>query len=75
MYLDSNWIDAQKTIPEKREAPGMRVQAQLPTAKSKDLLNGAPSSHSSIRLPNTVQSINKIFASNTWAQMSINELK
>ena len=42
----------------------MRVQAQLPT-KSKDLLNGAPSSHSSIRLPNTVQSINKIFASNT----------
>ena len=43
----------------------MRVQAQLPTAKSKDLLNGAPSSHGSIRLPNAVQSINKIFASNT----------
>ena len=62
MYVNSNLIDAQKTLQEKWEAPLRGGWKTNSPTKPQDILNGSPSLHRVMHLPNAVQS-KKDFAS------------
>ena len=74
MYVNLNWIDAQKTSKGKCEASCMVGGSPTPPAKPQDLLNGVPLFMEICGLWMWFN-INKIFASDAWAEMSLNEVK